>query len=198
MNGIQTMLVIVQISLIALIPLFAIVQTIALRPVPPDSEPQFGRKIILHLFLTITLTILLLGLTLAALAAGTFANDQFFGGTAGPSGWEKLLRYGLAFFVSGSGYSLIIWLILRYATNDRIYSRVGNRFIGFRLTFAGLLIIGTGTWGSVCVCESPIDTSQAISSFAIAVVFLPTLLIHVWLLIRRSGSPPHEPPATHD
>jgi hypothetical protein len=160
-----------------------------------NPDRQVGRKSILHMFLTTSLTIGLLAATMLSCEAFHRILAPMGGSTAGPAKpvFDAESLPMLAFSISGFGHAVLIWACIRYVTNDREHPAVGRSHLGVRTALAGLVVICNNTYTSALMVQSPVQMGSIGYAVGLAVVWVPTLLIHGWLLCRPTPSPSPRP-----
>jgi hypothetical protein len=170
-----------------LLPFLSGILSMAMRLSPSTADdPQLGRKILLHMFFSFAVMLVVGGLIMVLTALVDWLIVPLVDPNATPSAWNpSTLRVGIAVLLSGVLQGVVLWLLIRFATNDREYPAVGRRFNGFRLGYLGLLLMCMTTWGMISLASDPVEAQSAVISAAMSAVLVPACGVHVWAIARR-------------
>ena len=183
------------------------------RAAPPD--PHLGRKALLYFFVNAGCFLVLVGLTISSVDwVGYLFEDAIAAqqqqranpapnqppalvqplpavppAPAPPRDWfNDRQRLAAGLVTSGFLYGVLFWLVARVATNDREFPAVRRAFAATRLLVAAVVVVALGTVAIVQAFqrgETDFDTVAA--EIGVAVVWGPTAVLHVPLLLRTSG-----------
>jgi hypothetical protein len=183
------------------------------RATPQD--PHLGRKALLYFFVNAGVFLALIGLTISSadwvaylFEEAITAQQQQRANPAPnqppaflqpppvvppvappPRDWfndQQRLAAGLV--TSGFLYGVLFWLIARVATNDKQFPAVRRAFAAVRLLVAGVVVVTLGTVAIVQAFQrGETDFDQVATEIGIAVVWGPTAVLHMLLLLRTSG-----------
>ena len=200
----------------AVVTLF-VVQYVALRvrdtrAAPPD--PHLGRKALLYFFVNAGCFLVLVGLTISAvdwteyLFEDAIAAQQQQRANPVPNQPAAFLqpppaaplpppprdwfndkqRTAAGLVTSGFLYGTLFWLVARVATNDRQFPAVRRAFAATRLLVAAGVVVTLGTVAIVQAFQRGETEYETIATMlGIAVVWGPTAILHLLLVLRTSG-----------
>lgn len=183
------------------------------RATPQD--PHLGRKALLYFFVNAGCFLALVGLTISSLDWVDYlledaiaAQQQQRANPAVPNQPPALVqppaappapapprdwfndkqRTAAGLVTSGFLYGVLFWLIARVATNDREFPAVRRAFAATRLVVAAAVVVTLGTVAIVQAFQrGETDFDQVALELGIAVVWGPTAVLHVLLVLRTSG-----------
>lgn len=153
------------------------------RPGTSGHDHQLGLKVVLHLFKSMSIVILLVGLTLIAM--DVLSTD----------GHPTLGKWGQGMSVASAGLMLIYILCLFFGTNNRHANSVARLYAGWRFLLCNIVVMVSLVSITVLYFDD-LPTKPALkeewltwrkSFWAVLIVWTPAWLVHlvwVWLLSR--------------
>jgi len=149
-----------------------------------DHDPQLGLKAGLHFFFSLSILLLLSGLTVVVVDALTAEK------AAPGSDWRQAQRTGWALVVAGGLLSLLHFACLQAATNDRRWPAARRLFLGWRFAMHGLVVVAALTALVVVLFQKDFGDKDARKGlFGVLFVWLPSWVLHLALLCLYSGEP---------
>ena len=177
--------------LYAVLPFFAMVQYISLRIRDTRASPQdphLGRKSLLYMLFNIAVFTALAGFTLSALEWKKYLFEPIAAAPGVGVDWFSTeQRNAAGLVVSGILHGLLFWIIIRLGTNDRQFPAVGRAAIGMRLAVAALITFYTSSATIMLSFDKEPAGSGLQQTCAIAIVWAPTALVHLVLMLMSSG-----------
>jgi hypothetical protein len=188
------------------------------RATPPD--PHLGRKTLLYFFVNVGCFLVLVGLTISAVDLVAYLFEPAIAAQQAqrnappidpnapapvavapppspPRDWfNDQQRVAAGLVTSGFLYGVLFWLVARIATNDREFPAVRRAFAATRLLAAAGVVVTLGTAAIVQAFQrAETDFDAMATEIGIAVVWGPTAVLHLLLLLRTSGWRPAKPDA---
>ena len=177
--------------LYAVLPLFAMVQYISLRIRDTRASPQdphLGRKSLLYMLFNIAVFTTLAGFTLSALDWMKYLFEPIAAApVVGVDWFSTEQRNAAGLVVSGILHGLLFWIIIRLGTNDKQFPAVGRAAIGMRLAVAGLITFYTSSATIMLSFDKELASRGLQQTCAIAIVWAPTAVLHLVLMLMSSG-----------
>lgn len=204
-----------------LLPLVAICLAfpyIALRirdSVEPNKDPQLGLKSAYYLLFSSALLLVLLGLTFSSI---DLMNGMIDKGSKREKQQQQAEMIGVviedregiinpaqriagAVVISGLLFTLIFMLLIKASTNDKEFPAVKRLFAGGRFAFAGIVCMLTMTALAILAFQKEAKDKDMKEMellemlLAILIVWLPTFLVHFFVMRFYSSKPYYAGPA---
>jgi hypothetical protein len=164
-----------------------------------ERDPQLGLKTALYFFLSVSVLILLVGMSI--IAVDSLSDLQLFGAGRGglarsnPRSFSEPKRVGAALMFAGFTFGLLQFVIIHMATNNRRWPLVRRVFGGWRLAITGMVVMTMFTLLVIMLFQESVRPEDIQDFFAILFVWTPAWLIDLVLLRTRSQQyPPDEEP----
>jgi hypothetical protein len=115
-------------------------------------DPHLGFKAVLHYLLSLSVFLLLSGLTMVVVDLMNAAERKASEGKNGAADraeqplFSATQRNGVALALSGAVFAALYWSLLRAATNDNRWPLVRRLFAGWRFAIHALVILFVSTW----------------------------------------------------
>jgi hypothetical protein len=171
-------------------------------------DPQIGIKVALYFFFSLSILLVLNGLSVFAVDAlveptsfpGSF--DPTFGpvGTSSSKDLRPAQRTAGALVVAGLFFVVIHVALIKSATNDRDWPATRRLFVGWRFAIHGLVVLGAFTTLLAVLFQKRMgDADLRNTLIGILIVWVPSWLVHLLLLqfysnkAMRSGPAPANP-----
>jgi heme/copper-type cytochrome/quinol oxidase subunit 2 len=157
-----------------------------------NTDPQLGKKAAFHLVHTMSVLMVLGGLTTFMVDAlsGTIAGKQRGGGAGGGAafgppmrrggGFNEAQRTGVALVVVGTVFGLIFWGLL-LATNDSERNNVRRVYVGGRMALALLITLFSFSLLVINLFQQTSSDELTETAIALMIVWIPAAGIHLAL-----------------
>lgn len=171
-------LFVVPVLLIALAIPYAVLRMRDGREGPPD--PQLGFKVAMHFFFSVSIIILLLGLTVIVVGILLQSGRPRFDDLPGDAE-----RVGVALIISGILFSLLHFICILTLTTQPFTSPVRRTFVGCRFGVHGLVVMLAVTGLLISLFQRHSTGEERRALVGILVVWSPSWLLHFVLLRLR-------------
>lgn len=155
-----------------------------------ERDPQLGLKTALYFFYSVSILMILTGLTV--IVVDLFQELQLFGPVGfgrGPrpgGSFNSAKRFGASLVFAGFTFGLVQFILIHMATNDRRWPLPRRVFGGWRLAVSGLVVLLTFTGLVVNLFQENMQIDTLQDFIAILGVWSPAWLIDLVLLRSRS------------
>jgi len=148
-----------------------------------DHDPQLGLKTGLHYFFSLSILLVLNGLTVLVVDALVVEN-------APPGEWRQAQRTGMGLVVAGTLLALIHFVCIRGATNESRWPAARRLFLGWRFAIHGLVVVIAVTALIVVLFQKDFgDKTTRKTLYGVLLVWLPSWILHLALLCLYSSQP---------
>ena len=156
-----------------------------------EHDPQIGIKAALHFFHSLFLLMMLMGLTIISVDVLTKEDWGVQSARGGPNHplFTPAQRNGIALTFTGLVGSLLHLVLLVSFTNDRRWSAARRTFMGARFAVHGLVVMTCVTALVLILVQDNVEIQNPKALLAIMVVWVPSWIIHLVLLILYSKQP---------
>ncbi|HYT93565.1 MAG TPA: hypothetical protein VEL76_32905 [Gemmataceae bacterium] len=147
----------------------------------PTPDPQLGFKVAMQYFFSVSLLLVLFGLTTIVVDLILRTGGPRFGPEDFPTEGQ---RTGFAMILSGGIFALIHFLCLVTLTSSPFNSPVRRTFLGCRVAVHGLMVLTAGTMLLIGLFQRPGGGADEIrrSMLGILLVWTPSWIVHLVLL----------------
>jgi hypothetical protein len=158
-----------------------------------QRDPQVGIKVALYYFLSISILLLLTGLSVLVVDALVEAGPGRAGALAARGGdMRQAQRTGWALVVCGTVLTLLHLLLVKGATNDHDWPATRRVFVGWRFAIHGLVVVGAATALTIVLFQKDMGDEQLRKTLTgILIVWVPSWAIHLILLRYLRDQPRH-------
>jgi hypothetical protein len=148
-------------------------------------DPQLGLKAALHYFLSVSLLLLLTGLTVIAVDLLTREDAP-----RGQVEDYEVIRTGVALASSGAAFAFLHFILLT-GTDDRRNPIARRTFTGWRFAIHGLVVVSCVTTCLVIVLQKDFKWQTVKGLLGVLLVWFPSWIVHLALLwVRATGYRP--------
>jgi hypothetical protein len=205
--------VLAPVLLLALAIPYAVLRVRAAEGAEPD--PQVGLKVFLYYFFSVSILMILTGFTILAIDTVREKEKKPVVQPVGPFGqpqqrprdeteFNSAQRTSAALILTGLLFGLFHWVLAKVVTNDRQFPAARRVFVGWRLAFHGLVLLGTATALMLNLFEKETNTETLKTILAVGFVWSIAWIIDLILLsvysrtARRRAEPRRSLPALED
>jgi hypothetical protein len=153
-----------------------------------ERDPEIGLKSALYFMLSLSILLILAGLTVLVVDFLT-EEDRLPAGMRRSSEFSDVQRTAFAMMVSGFAIGLFHLVVILGFTNDRRFPATRRVFVGWRLAICSLIVFIAFTVLVVQVFQKTVAWKDLKPVFGTLLVWGPAWLIHL-LLMRFYGSNP--------
>jgi hypothetical protein len=153
-----------------------------------EHDPEIGLKSALYFMLSLSILLILTGLTVLVIDFLT-EEDRLGTGVRRSSEFSDVQRTAFAMMVSGFAIGLFHLVVILGFTNDRRFPATRRVFVGWRLAICSLIVLVAFTVLVIQVFQKTVTWKELKPVFGTLLVWGPAWLIHL-LLMRFYGSNP--------
>jgi hypothetical protein len=158
-----------------------------------QRDPQIGIKVALYYFFSISILLLLSGLSILVVDALVETGPGRVPISRGGD-MREAQRVGWAFVVSGAVFSLVHLLVIKGMTNDNDWPATRRVFVGWRFAIHGLVVLAATTALLTVLFQKDMGDSQARKTIVgILIIWVPSWAIHL-ILLRYLRDQPRDAP----
>jgi hypothetical protein len=168
-----------------------------------EQDPQLGLRTALHFFFSLSVLLVLNGLTIIAVdfvrdrnppvpRPGFPQRQQNF---ALQDEYTDAKRAGVGLILGGVVFGIIHLVLLTTVTRDRRWPEARRLFNGWRLAIHGLVILAVFTWLMIALQQRVVPMETVRSLLAALLIWVPAWTVDLVLLRWRSRPPRMNLPA---
>jgi hypothetical protein len=156
-----------------------------------ERDPHLGIKTALYFFYSLSILVVLTGLTIIAVdmvqeRQGLFGMPGQARAPQSTQWFNDAKRFGTGLIFAGVVFGLIQFVLLQTMTNDRRWPLPRRVFTGWRLAISGLVVLITFSALVVNLFQENVELKSLKNWLAILSVWTPAALVDLILLRYRS------------